>query len=253
MICRPPLLNECQSLGFDRFLLGGTGKVLNALESMFELEIEKSESALEVAPATRCEVLRQIGDESLCIVSSDLHGQLQGSVRLLIRSTDLDHLANLLRPLLSLLFLSCPGTDLKTLDSSKPRWMDDQETAPMSDAGFLVQMQDLLTEMGNVVIGLYSKSILELSALSTYHSQPQVIWDTAPGTLRGMLSPAGSDDDPQVVVDNQFQIGGRSIRMWCVISLMSEAFSELLCGIDSRAELEVALRAPPRFAQVATA
>lgn len=253
MICRSPLLNEHQSHSFDRFLLGGTGKVLNALETMFELEVETSESLLEIVAANDSDALREVRNEWLYTVSSDLQGELEGSVQVLMRSTDIDHLAELLRPLLSLLFLSCPNTDLETLDTAKPGWLDDQITAPMKDAEFRAQMLDMLTEMGNVLIGLYSRAMFELSTLSAHHSMPLVDWHANPGTLMELLGRNGTPEQLCLVIDNQFLIAGHPIHMWCVISLSPGSFRNLLQGIDACADLTGSLREPPRFAQVVNA
>jgi hypothetical protein len=249
MNSRQPVLNARQSTSFDRFLLGGTGKILNALETMFELDIEKSESLIEIAAANESSALRSVSNGPLYTVSSELMGALRGQVQLLVHSSDLYYLGELLKPVLSLLFLSRPETDLKTLDSQKPGWMADQDTPAMEDAEFHAQMMDVLAEMGNVLIGLYSRSIYEMSALRTQHALPRIEQTTLISTVQGILDRDGIHDQPRLIIDHLFLIAGVPFHLWCVISLVPESFEDLLRGIDACSEREAPVPVSPRFAQ----
>lgn len=253
MTCKPAVLNERQSLTFNRFLLGGTGKVLKALESMFEFDIEKSESLIEIAPVAQSESLRAIGDRPLYAVASEFLGDLRGMAHILVNTNDLDHLAEMLRPVMELMFLSRPEADLSVLDQRRPRWMDDADLPPMEDPEFQAQMMDALAEMGNVLVGVYSRSIYEMSARRTMHSLPRVTRHNDRQAICFTLEEACPAHQQRLVIDNQFVIGGRLIHLWCVISLQPESFANLLEAMDAVApELPLPKRSLA-FAQAARA
>ena len=51
MIAHHLNLTEKQNNSFNPFLLSGTGKALNALNTMFGLSIDRSDSSIEISPA----------------------------------------------------------------------------------------------------------------------------------------------------------------------------------------------------------
>lgn len=234
MICRLPPLSEHQSISFERFLQSGTGKVLKAFENMFELEIERSESLMEIARAHDSEALRDVVADPLYAVSSDLSGELRGRVHLLLQTGDLNDLAELLKPVLSLLFLSSPDADLKTLDNARPGWMEDLGMPAMDDACFQAQMMDALSELGNVLIGIYSRLIHDLSALGTRRSLPRVEYVADPKAVPLNFHGVGTGDVPLMIIDHLIQVDGAPIHLWCVISFAPDSFQDLLRGIDTR-------------------
>lgn len=241
----PVSLSERQSNGLNRFLLGGTEWVLRTIETMFEVEIEKSESLMEIAPANESEFLRTVNDRALYTISSDLAGDLQGRVCLLVQSAHVQHLADLMMPVLTLLFLSDADADLQTLERSKPGWMGEAGGPAMQDAEFQAQMTDLLGELGNVLIGSYTRTLFEWSALATRHSLPRVGGNVAWKDVLILLDHCSVQRHPGLIIQHHLQIGGRPVSLWCVISLVPDSLGNLLSAIESWAERK-AWASPPR-------
>ena len=71
--------------------------------------------------------MKRMGDEAFYTFSSSLLGEVQGTIQLMMRSIDFDYMGELMQPVLSLLFLSDPDTDLETLNSKRPDWMENGE------------------------------------------------------------------------------------------------------------------------------
>lgn len=242
-------LNELQIGSFDRFLLDGTGKVLNALETMYELEIDRSDSSIEIGPANDSEALKHIGSGTLYTFSSSLLGDMRGSIQLMMRSADFDYMVELMKPILSLLFLSSPNTDLKTLDSQKPGWMEDHGIPSSGDVDFYDQLMDAVVEMGNVLIGLYTKAIYNMCALSAHHSIPEVVRNPGQGTTQEVLATLQISDQLLLVIENEFHIRGKPIKLWCVISLTKGSFQDLLNIIECSNEHQQKIGKPARPVQ----
>ena len=228
MIAKQLSLTRKQSNSFDRFLVDGTGKALNALEVMFGLNIDSSDSTIEIATAVNSEILKHLGNGTLYIVSSAMVGDMQGSILLLMRSGDFKYLGEVMRPVLSLLFLSNIDADLATLDSQKPDWMQDNGTGHTGDAAFNEQMMDTLAEMGNVLFGLYSKAIYKICALNTHHSVPKALKDPDQQAIQQVLSSSAAPDQLHMVIENEFVVMDRPIKLWCLISPTQESFQEIL-------------------------
>ena len=213
---------------FDRFLVDGTGNTLSALTGMFGLNIDRSDSTIEITPAVHSQNLSRFGNGSLYVVSSDLVGEMQGSIVLLMRSCDFENLGDVMKPILNLLFLSNSDVDLATLDSQKPDWMNDNRIQHTTDPVFHEQMMDTLAEMGNVIIGLYTKALYKNYDLNTHHSLPKTSRIPDQESISEILSTTNETQPLQLVIENEFVVMNRTIKLWCLISPTSKSFQNML-------------------------
>ena len=229
-------LTPNQVNSFDRLLLDGTGNALNALEVMFGLAIDSSDSTIEIAPAVTSENLKHLGPGTLYVVSSDMVGEMQGSLLLVMRSDDFDYLSEVMRPVLGLLFLSNPDTDLAELDSQRPGWMQEDGTKKMDDAVFQEQMMGTLAELGNVLFGLYTKAIYKICDLNTHHSVPKPVKDPDQKAIKQVLSSSKISDQLHLVFENEFVVVDRPIKLWCLISPTQASLEDILQRIEGRSK-----------------
>jgi len=226
-------LTKKQINSFDRFLVDGTGNTLNALTGMFGLNIDSSNSTIEIASAVHSENLNRLGSGALYVVSSALLGDMQGSIVLLMRKCDFECLGDVMKPILNLLFLSSTDTDLATLDNQKPDWMRNSSLNHSSDPVFHEQMMDTLSEMGNVIIGLYTKAIYKNYKLNTHHSLPKTLEDPDQQAFSQILSSSEVSEPLHMIIENEFIVMAKPIKLWCVISPTLESFQNMLNIIDS--------------------
>ena len=234
MIANQLNLTDKQINSFNRFMLNGTGKTLDALETMFGLDVESSDSSIEITSAADSEFLKNLGNGPLYTVSSALAGDMQGSILLLMRSSDFDCLCEAMRPVLSLLYLSSPDVDLATLDHQKLGWMQDTGTQQTHDEIFHERMMDTLSEMGNVLIGLYSKAMFKICDLNAEHSIPYALRDPNQQVIQRVLSSPDVSDQSYLVIENEFIVMGRPLKLWCLISPTHDSFQHILERIERR-------------------
>lgn len=228
-----PLLLTAEQHGlFDQFLLDGTANTLTALDTVFELSIDCSGSSIEVAPAKQNENLKNFGSGPLYIISSALAGEVSGSIVLLLRDTDFKELSEVMKPVLSLLFLSAPDTDLGALDRKNPAGGGKNREGLLGDSAYRELMMDSLTEMGNVLIGLYAKSIHKICGLSTHHSLPLIMKDPHQTVIRQILYSPSERDRFHVVIENELYLEDKTIKLWCLISPTRDSFSDILSSLD---------------------
>ncbi len=226
-------LTRKQINSFDRFLVDGTSKALNALEIMFSLHIDSSDSTIEIATCVDSEILKHLGSGTLYSVSSAMEGDMQGRILLLMRSGDFKYLGEVMRPVLSLLYLSRPDVDLATLDSQKPDWAQDNDKRHTADEAFLEQMMDMLAEIGNVLFGIYTQAMYKICNLNTHHSVPEVLRDPEQQIMRQVLSSTEVADQLHLLIENEFLVMGRTIKIWCLISPTQRSFKNILNKIES--------------------
>ena len=233
MIASQLSLTANQVNSFDNLLLDGTGNALKALEVMFELTIESSDSTLEIASAMASENLKHLGPGTLFIVSSDMMGDMQGRLLLVMRSDDFDYLSEVMRPVLSLLFLSNPDTGLAELDDQKPDWMQEDGAEPGDDVVFQEQMMDTLAELGNVLFGLYTKAISKICDLNTHHTVPEPLKVPGQQAMKQVLSSSQMPDQLHLVIENEFVVVDRPIKLWCLISPTRASLEDILQQIET--------------------
>lgn len=203
MIANKLSLTKNQINSFDRFLVASTGKVLNVLETIFALNIDSSDSSIEIVPTVNIEKIKHLSSGPLYVISSEMVGELQGSLHLLMRSSDYKTLGEVMKPILKLLFLSNP-------------------------AAFHEQMMDALTEMGNLLFGVYTSAIYMIYGLHTYHSVPKFLIVTDQQYVQQILSSPELLDKQHLVIENEFSALHKPIKLWCLISPTQKSFQEIL-------------------------
>jgi chemotaxis protein CheY-P-specific phosphatase CheC len=229
-------LTDRQVNSFNRFLADGTEKALYALDNMFGLDIDSSDSCIEIAPAVYSENLKHLGDGTLYTVSSAMVGDMQGEIRVLMRSSDFKLLSKAMKPILSLVFWTGTDADLTIPDIQEEDWMEDDGIEVPEDAEFHKQMMDTLREMANVFIGLYAKAIYKISNLNTHYSVPEAMKDTEHLFVRQILSSPGVSSQAHLVIQNEFFVMDKPIKLWCLISPTRKSFREILNRIDRSEE-----------------
>jgi chemotaxis protein CheY-P-specific phosphatase CheC len=221
-------LSTNQEKYFDRFLLASTGKILNALESLFALEINSSNSNIEIVPAVDIQNAEPLNSGSLYVISSKMTGELRGSFHLLIRSSDFMILGEVMKPLLKLLFLSNTDSNFATQESQKPDWMIGTVETPSDDAVFIEQLTDALTEMSNVLFGVYSGTLYDVYDLHTSHTVPDFLGNIDQASIQKIFSSPELLDRQHLIIENDFIVFDHLFELWCLVSPTQKSFQEIL-------------------------
>jgi chemotaxis protein CheY-P-specific phosphatase CheC len=237
MITNQLSLTRYQINSFDRFLIASIDEALNVLETVFALPIDSSDSSIKIVPAVNIEKIEPLSIELLSngplyVISSEMTGELQGGLHLLMRSSDFKNLGEVMKPILKLLFLSSSDTDLATLESQKPDWMKNNDKSHTDDPAFHEQMIDVLTEMGNILFGIYTSAIYTVYDLHTNHSVPEAFRDTDLTRIQQVLASPELLDVQHLVIQNEFRVLEKPIKLWCLVSPTQKSFQEILNRIE---------------------
>jgi chemotaxis protein CheY-P-specific phosphatase CheC len=236
MIAHDLNLSEKQVNSFDHFLVDGTQKALSALDDMFGLDIESSGSCFEIAPAAASENLKHLGDEPLYTVSSAMVGDMKGRIFVLMRSSDFKHLGKAMKPTLELLFCTDIDDDLAlTADQGVSRVRGNGNWKTEDDL-FHEQMMDTLSEMANVFIGLYARAIYGISKLNTHYSVPYAVKDNKQQIVRHFLWAPEASGEQQLVIENEFFVLGKPIKLWCLFCPTRRSLQNILKRIEANDE-----------------
>ena len=187
---------------------------------------------LKWGTATSNETLKNFGDGSMHIISSALTGDIDGGIVLFITTNDFEYLSDVMKPVMSLLFMPRPGSDTSVSDNDDPDSMQDQITGYMDDARYREHMLDALGEMGNVLIGLYTQSIYKTYRLNSHHSVPLVMKDPRQKTIQRILYSMGEREKQHVVIENEFFLEDGAIKIWCLISPSEASFQDMIKAIN---------------------
>jgi len=221
-------LSKNQVNSIDRFLIAGTRNLLKALETTFEFSIDSSSSEIEIIPTVNIQNIEDLRSHSLYVISSELEGELNGSLHLLMRAIDYTHLVDVLEPTLRLLLLSSPDDSLVRPRNQKPDGVHDFDKSITSDSAFNDQMESALIEVGNLLFGNYTNAIYSTYDLYTHHSSPVSRLDTDHQTIQQILSEPKLLDRQHFLIRNEFSILDKLIKIWCLISPSRKSFQEIL-------------------------
>jgi chemotaxis protein CheY-P-specific phosphatase CheC len=163
-------------------------------------------------------------------------GEMQGKILVLMRSCDFKHLSKAMRPTLSLLFWTGTDADLTITDSQEQDWTEDDEAEEPEDAEFHRQMMDTLSEMANIFIGLYAKAIYKICNLNTHYSVPFAMKDTNQQIVQQVLWSPEVSNQLHLVIQNEFFVMDKPIKLWCLISPTKKSFRDILKRIEHKEE-----------------
>lgn len=236
MIAHELHLTQKQVHSFDQFLVDGTEKALSALDDMFGLDIESSDTCFEIAPAEVSENLSHLGDEPLYTVSSAMVGDMKGRIFVLMRASDFEHLGKAMKPTLELLFCSDIEDDLASTEDNGSSRVRGNGRWKTEDDLFHEQMMDTLSEMANVFIGLYARAIYGISKLNTHYSVPYAVKDNKQQIVRHFLWAPEASDQQQLVIENEFFVHGKPIKLWCLFCPTRKSLRNILKRIEANDE-----------------
>lgn len=225
-------LTKNQVKYFDRFLVANTAKTLDVLETMFSLNIDSSDSRFKILPTSDVVKTERLTSGSLFIISSKMTGEMQGSMRLLMRATDFNNLGEALKPTLKLLFLSSPDADLSVLDDQMPDWMEDVDQLCSDDDVFLEQLMDTSKEFANVLFGVYTSAIYRVFDLHTHHSLPEFSKATSQQSIQDIFSSRDPPDKQHLLIENNFSVLQNQFNLWLLISPSKKSLQVILNRVD---------------------
>ena len=237
MIANQLNLTEKQVNSFDRFLVDGTQKALSALDDMFGLDIECSDSCFEIAPARGSEYLKHLGDEPLYTVSSAMVGDMQGRIFVLMRASDFRHLSKAMKPTLELLFCADIDADLTPTNGHANDQLQHSRKWKTEEDLLHEQMMDTLSEMANVFIGLYARAIHNISKLNAHYSVPYAIKDSHQQIIRHFLWAPEVSEQLHLVIQNEFFMMNKPVKLWCLFSPTQKSLQRILRRIEQSDEL----------------
>lgn len=228
MLARQARLMDSEDSSLVSFLLDGTDRAVMVLESVFSLDVASSDADIEVAPVTQSKLLQHLGSHGLYTVTSDIRGGLDGRMALLMRPQDFNRLGHVMKPILSLLCQHGPDSDLESAGPDKPLWLREDISPPPGGWRYHEQMMDLLTEMGNLLIGMYVTSLHQIFHLATDYSIPRARQDSEQCVLHELAR--DSDGWLHLIIEHEFIVDEHPINIWCLISPTRESAHRLFAG-----------------------
>lgn len=90
----------------------------------------------------------------------------------------------------------------------------------------------VLSEIGNILAGVYLNAVYEFCKLRIYHSVPVLIMDTARSLLDRFFISKGHDMSALIFVKNEFVISERNITTWFMLAVCDENISRLMKSIE---------------------
>lgn len=90
----------------------------------------------------------------------------------------------------------------------------------------------LLSEIGNILTGVYMNAIYGFCGLGIYHSVPVLIMDTARSLFDRLFSSKGHDTSALIFVKNEFIICEKNISTWLMLITHDENITALMNSIE---------------------
>ena len=83
-------------------------------------------------------------------------------------------------------------------------------------------------------IGIYVKAIFNICKLNTHYSVPEALKDSKQQIIRAVVNSPEGSDRLHLVIENEFYVKNKPIKLWCLISPTRNTFREALERIESR-------------------
>lgn len=90
----------------------------------------------------------------------------------------------------------------------------------------------VLSEIGNILAGVYLNAVYAFCRLRIYHSVPALIMDTVRSLLDRLFALKGHDASAIIFVKNEFVISERNITTWFMLEIFDEHIEKLMNSIE---------------------
>lgn len=104
--------------------------------------------------------------------------------------------------------------------------------APMDAAEINEFKLSALSEIGNILTGVYMSAIYEFCKLRIYHSVPALIRDTVSSMLDRFFTTKGHDRSVIIFVENEFVFSVKNITTWFMLVAFDEDIDTLMKSIE---------------------
>lgn len=91
----------------------------------------------------------------------------------------------------------------------------------------------VLSEIGNILAGVYLNAVYEFCRLGIYHSVPVLIMDTVRSLFDRLFALKGHETSAVVFVKNEFVISERNIPTWFMLAFCDENINRLMKSIEN--------------------
>lgn len=217
-----------QTKYIDRFLVTSTRQFLDSLEILFMIAIDSSTSHVEIMPTSGIEKMERLNSGFLYVIPSELQGEMQGNLHLLMRFRDFNNLGEVLKPTMEFLNLSGTDSRIATQISQETNQVQDINSSYAHDADRHEQLMDALTEMGNSLFGIYTNAFYKTFDLYTHHSPLESLRDSNQMSLQQLLLSPKMKGIQHFMIENEIFVKNKIIRLWCLISPTRKSFQEIL-------------------------
>lgn len=189
----------------------GAGNAVTALTQMLQCPVDLVIPQVHVLPAPQA--LPILGDPSLPVVCirMGMVGNVSGELFFIVAQK---HMKDLIR------------VAEKAMLGNSQSWPEAPKTQKLDDLKLSV-----ITEMGNIVAGVYLTAVHDFCKLNIYHTVPMVAIDMIQALLDETLVALSRQMQTLVLVENEFVIEERRIRTFFIIVPSKESVNILVNSI----------------------
>ena len=210
-------LFTAEQIGFLTEVMNiGAGNAAAALEQMLERPVNLSAPRVHVVPTREASWVLGNPTTPVIGVRMGMRGDITGEVFFIIPQEHHEKLVHFM--------------EQGTLRSSRG-WCDTQEGETTGE-----RILSTLSEIANVVSGVYFTAIRDFCGLNSNHTVPVAATDMAQAILDETLAKLSVEAESVVIVENEFTIDEQCVRSYLVILPSSESAIALVNSIG-RAEM----------------
>jgi len=164
-----------------------------------------------------------IGSDTLTLVESNVHGDVEGDLVLVQRHADFQVFGRVIEN--AMLGISNPGSE----DGFVPDWLEGKGRADSDEETICEHCEDAITEMGNVLFSGLLVSLYENFQLATFQDLPRLTsMDRSQLTLRKNLSRAAREGDVALTFEIECFSEGSEFKSWLVFLPLSSGVRTFL-------------------------
>jgi chemotaxis protein CheY-P-specific phosphatase CheC len=221
-------LSESQ-LGFLQEVMEcGNSQVKPTLEMLTAQTVDQLSIQLRIIPSSEVSRYMDMNPEPLATVIGSMHGDVEGMFYFLQSKKDFLSLGHILIDSISSSIKRMANEPTEYLI---PDWLKEQRSENLDTEELEAQMFDAVSEMGNVLFGIYLTALYNGCKLGVYYDTPTNEWDDQHLLLEQALRKNKNESNCAFVIRVDYTVAGENLRAWL---LMLPDLNGLRAMIDSR-------------------
>jgi len=226
----PMKLSDAQIKFLAKAMEGGNSNVSSTLEMLTGQTVDRHSVRINVIRGGNLiKLMHFLWPGPLATVICNLSGDVEGDFLFLQSERDFETLSQVMGPNLT-------AHARQTINEANlvPDWLKEQRHKKLDGMEPQTQMLDVISELGNVLFGIYLAALYDTCNLATFQGVPNAtLMDSQQSALKKAVFQNRKESNIAIVIEIEYVIVQKSLKAWLLMLPLMSGLRAMLDSMDT--------------------